>query len=49
MSVRVSPGRAVSPRILAVVFAAWLGTTGALLWHLDAGNRLRGLTCAAPR
>ncbi len=49
MSVRVSPGRAVPLRILAIVFVAWLGTTGALLWHLDAGNRLRGITCSAPR
>ena len=49
MSVHVLPGRAIPPRVLIVVFALWLGTTGAELWHLDSDNRLRGYTCSAPR
>lgn len=41
--------RALPPRVLVAVFVLWLGSTGAVLWHLDSGNRLRGITCSAPR
>ena len=49
MSSPVLTERALSLRVLVTVFAVWLGSTGAVLWHLDSGNRLRGITCSAPR
>ena len=43
------PGRAISPRLLAILFMFWLGTTGVLLWDMESENRLRGIVCAGPR
>jgi hypothetical protein len=43
------PGRAIPPRLLAIIFVLWLGTTGVLLWDMESENRLRGSVCGATR